>query len=130
MIQMPESIDYKQVNPTYGYCNIQPLERGYGITLGNVMRRVLLSSIPGYAVIAVKINNIKHEYTSIEGVNEDVFNILLNLKQLRFKSDNLINRGVIHIKKTGIGTLTGADIDNVTNEYSVFKSRFAYCDFG
>ena len=121
MIQIPDSIDYIQVDPKYGYCDVQPLERGYGVTLGNVMRRVLLSSIPGYAVIAAKINDVTHEYTSIEGVKEDVFDILFNLKKLRFKSDDIIDRGFIHVKKSGAGSLTGDHINEASNDYEILN---------
>ncbi|MDH7479198.1 MAG: DNA-directed RNA polymerase subunit alpha, partial [Syntrophomonadaceae bacterium] len=70
----------------YGKFVIEPLERGYGITLGNSLRRVLLSSLPGAAVTSVKIDGVLHEFSTIPGVLEDVTDIILNLKAVRFKS--------------------------------------------
>ena len=69
-----------EADGTYGKFVLEPLERGYGLTLGNSMRRVLLSSLPGYAITSVKIDNVLHEFSSIEGVREDVTEIVLNLK--------------------------------------------------
>ncbi|MCS7163428.1 MAG: DNA-directed RNA polymerase subunit alpha [Thermodesulfovibrio sp.] len=85
--QMPKRIEFEQesLSDTYGKLIVEPLERGYGITLGNSLRRVLLSSLDGAAVYAVRINNALHEFTSIEGVREDVVDIILNIKKLRFK---------------------------------------------
>ena len=72
-------------NGTYGKFVVEPLERGYGTTLGNSLRRVLLSSLPGVAVTSVKIDGILHEFTTIEGVKEDVTEIILNIKGLIMK---------------------------------------------
>src|SRR5213592_4976462 len=69
----------------YGRFQIEPLERGFGVTLGNALRRVLLSSLPGAAVTAVKIEGVQHEFSTLPGLKEDVPEILLNLKQMRFK---------------------------------------------
>ena len=77
--------DEKTLTQTNGKFTIQPLDRGYGITLGNAMRRVLLTSIPGAAVTHVKIEGVEHEFSTIDGVIEDVVSIILNLKQIRFK---------------------------------------------
>ena len=70
-----------EADGTYGKFVLEPLERGYGLTLGNSMRRVLLSSLPGYAITSVKIDNVLHEFSTIEGVKEDVTEIVLNLKE-------------------------------------------------
>ncbi|MEI6847206.1 MAG: DNA-directed RNA polymerase subunit alpha [Chlorobiaceae bacterium] len=87
-MQMPAKIDVDEANHTdkYGRFIAQPLERGYGVTLGNVMRRVLLASLPGTAITGLKIDGVFHEFATIEGVLEDVPEIVLNLKQVRFKS--------------------------------------------
>ena len=69
----------------YGVFVIEPLERGYGTTLGNSLRRILLSSLPGYAVTSVKIDGVLHEFSTIPGVVEDTTDIILNLKELRLK---------------------------------------------
>jgi DNA-directed RNA polymerase subunit alpha len=90
-IQMPERIhvDESSHTTTFGRFVIQPLEKGFGVTLGNSMRRVLLSSLPGNAITAFKVDEVQHEFTSIPGVVEDVPDIVLNLKQVRMK---LINK--------------------------------------
>ena len=74
---------------TYGKISVEPLERGYGTTLGNSLRRILLSSLPGAAVSNVKINGVLHEFSIIPGVKEDVPQIILNLKDLAIKTDEL-----------------------------------------
>ncbi len=76
------------VSETYGRFSCEPLERGFGVTLGNSLRRVMLSSLQGSAIIAVKIGNVLHEFSSIPGVMEDVSDIVLNLKEVRVKLDD------------------------------------------
>jgi DNA-directed RNA polymerase subunit alpha len=86
-LQMPKNVeaDEKSATNRYGKFTIEPLERGFGVTLGNALRRVLLSSLPGAAVAAVKIEGVQHEFSTITGIKEDVPEVLLNLKQMRFK---------------------------------------------
>ena len=86
-LQMPKNVevDEKSSTNTYGKFSIEPLERGFGVTLGNALRRVLLSSLPGASVTAVKIDGVQHEFSTLTGVKEDVPEVLLNLKQMRFK---------------------------------------------
>ena len=95
--------------PFYGKFIIEPLERGYGITLGNALRRILLSSIPGYAITEVKIEGAPHEFTSLPGIIEDVPEIILNLKGVRFK---LNGEGPFYFKleKVGEGEVKAGDI--------------------
>jgi len=121
-IQMPESLDVVKDEDNFGTFVLQPLERGFGVTIGNSFRRVLLSSLPGIAINAVKINGVDHEYSSIKGVKEDVYEIILNFKQVRFKQVEQ-SSGVIHISKKGNGTLTAADIDSSTGEYEVLNTE-------
>jgi DNA-directed RNA polymerase subunit alpha len=78
-------IEYAELSDTYGKFVVEPLERGFGVTLGNALRRVLLSSIPGAAVTSVKIETVLHEFSTIPGVVEDVTQVILNLKELSFK---------------------------------------------
>lgn len=94
---------------TYGKFVLEPLERGYGLTLGNSMRRVLLSSLPGYAITSVKIDGVLHEFSTIEGVKEDVTEIVLNLKDviLKFHNDG---PKVMYIEYDGEGEITAGDI--------------------
>ncbi len=98
-----------EANGTYGKFVLEPLERGYGLTLGNSMRRVLLSSLPGYAITSVKIDNVLHEFSTIEGVKEDVTEIVLNLKEviLKFHGDG---PKVMYIEADGEGEITAGDI--------------------
>lgn len=119
-IQMPEPLDVEQATDTFGTFILQPLERGFGVTIGNSFRRILLSSLPGIAINAVKINGVEHEYSSIEGVKEDVYEIILNLKEVRFKQIEQ-SSGVIHVSKSGDGYLTAGDISEATADYEVLN---------
>lgn len=88
-MQMPAKIEVDEATHTgsYGRFIAQPLERGYGVTLGNAMRRVLLASLPGTAITGIKIDGVFHEFSTIDGIREDVPEIVLNLKKVRFKSN-------------------------------------------
>lgn len=119
-IQMPETLNVVEDKDNFGTFVLQPLERGFGVTIGNSFRRVLLSSLPGIAINAIKINGVDHEYSSIKGVKEDVYEIILNFKQVRFKQVEQ-SSGVIHISKSGKGELTAKDIDDATAEYDVLN---------
>ena len=79
---VPTEIQVDDVSPTLSKVTLEPLERGFGHTLGNALRRILLSSMPGAAVTDVSIDGISHEYSTIEGIREDVINILLNIKDM------------------------------------------------
>ena len=119
-IQMPESLDVVKDEQSFGTFVLQPMERGFGVTIGNSFRRVLLSSLPGTAITAIKIGGVDHEYSSIEGVKEDVYEIILNFKQVRFKQVEQ-SSGVIHLTKKGAGALTAGDSDAATAEYDVLN---------
>jgi DNA-directed RNA polymerase subunit alpha len=94
----------------YGKFTISPLERGFGVTLGNALRRVLLSSLEGAAITAVHVSDVMHEFSTIPGVREDVIQVMLNIKLLRFKLHN-VDSATIHLEVKGQGTITGADIE-------------------
>jgi len=87
-IQFPDKVELEQETSSnyFGRFIIQPLEKGYGVTLGNSLRRVLISSLPGTAITGIKLNNVPHEFTTIKDVIEDVSEIILNLKEVRFKT--------------------------------------------
>lgn len=119
-IQMPEPLDVEEATDTFGTFILQPLERGFGVTVGNSFRRILLSSLPGVAINAIKIEGVEHEYSSIDGVKEDVYEIILNLKEVRFEQVEQ-SSGVIHISKSGEGKLTAADINEATADYEVLN---------
>jgi DNA-directed RNA polymerase subunit alpha len=106
----PRLVDVSALESNSARIVIEPLERGFGHTLGNALRRVLLSSIPGCAVTSVSIEGVVHEYSSIDGVREDVIDILLNLKDLAIR----IHEGdevTLKVNKTGPGALTAGDIE-------------------
>ncbi len=119
-LQMPEALDVAEDSENYGTFILQPLERGFGVTIGNSFRRVLLSSLPGLAITAVRINGVEHEYSSIDGVKEDVYEIILNLKQVRFKQVEQ-SGGVINLTKTGPGDLTAKDIGDSTADFEILN---------
>ena len=99
--------DEKSLTKTSGNFTIEPLDRGYGITLGNAMRRVLLTSIPGAAITHVKIEGVDHEFSSIKGVKDDVADIIMNLKKVRFRlMDNNPDKVNLSLKGKKIVTLT------------------------
>lgn len=107
-IEKPK-IEVAELNAHYGEFVVEPLERGYGTTLGNSLRRILLSSLPGAAVTSVQMEGVLHEFATVEGVVEDVTDIILNLKELRFKM--YVDEPVtLRIEKEGEGAVTGADI--------------------
>jgi len=117
----PNKIEFQhdEVNANYGKFIAEPFEKGYGITVGNSLRRVLLSSIEGTAITAVKIEGVSHEFATIPGVFEDVTRIILNLKKVRFKYEGELHK-VLHVVKEGPGQLTAADFD-VDSEISVLN---------
>ena len=109
-MQRPEIKCVKvDVDTYYAKFEVEPLERGFGITLGNSLRRILLSSLPGYAIDTVKIKGVNHEFTTIPGVTEDVTDIILNLKQVCLKSADMEQKN-ISIKVKGPCEVTAADI--------------------
>ncbi|MCS3643782.1 DNA-directed RNA polymerase subunit alpha [Salinibacter ruber] len=119
-LQMPEGVHVEEVSDSEGQFVMGPLERGYGVTIGNALRRVLLSSLRGLAITAVKIDGVQHEFSTIPGVTEDVADLILNLKEVRFKADEM-QEGHLHLNLEGPGNWTAADIDEATAEYDVLN---------
>jgi len=105
----PRIVDVQSVNDRTAKVVLEPLERGFGHTLGNALRRILLSSIPGCAVTAVEIEGVLHEYSAIEGVQEDVMEIMLNLKGLALQMHNR-EEATLRLNKKGPGQVTAGDI--------------------
>ncbi len=105
----PSKVYWEERTKTYGRFVMEPLERGFGITVGNSLRRTLLSSIQGVALTAVKIYGVYHEFSSIEGVQEDTLEIIANLKKVRFKLKNS-DVEVLYLKKKGEGIVYAKDI--------------------
>ncbi|MCW8956357.1 MAG: DNA-directed RNA polymerase subunit alpha, partial [Gammaproteobacteria bacterium] len=105
----PRNIDVNAFSPTHAKVTLEPLERGFGHTLGNALRRILLSSIEGAAIVEAEIDGVLHEYSSIEGVHEDVLEILLNLKGIAIQMHNK-DEATLTLRKKGKGAVTAADI--------------------
>ena len=105
----PRIIDVQSLSPVHARVVMEPFERGFGHTLGNALRRILLSSMPGYAATEVSIEGVLHEYSTIDGVQEDVVDILLNLKGVVFKLHNR-EEAVLQLSKEGEGVVRAADI--------------------
>lgn len=103
-------IEEKDQTARHSILTIRPLENGYGHTLGNALRRVLLTSLPGAAISSVRIEGADHQFTSIEGVKEDVIELLLNLKQVRVKADS-DDEGVIRVEEKGPKKISAADFE-------------------
>ncbi len=106
----PRIIDVQNISPLHAKVTMEPFERGYGHTLGNALRRILLSSMPGFAPTEVQISGVVHEYSALDGVQEDVVDILLNLKGIVLKLHNR-TEAVLTLKKEGEGVVTAGDIE-------------------
>ena len=130
-IQMPDGIvlDEASYSTTFGRFVIQPLEKGYGVTIGNSFRRVLLSSLTGSAIVAVRIDGVMHEFSTIHGVVEDVTEIVLNLKEIRLKPINpKANKVTISLR--GPQTFTAADIQAASPEFEILNPEQYICTLG
>jgi DNA-directed RNA polymerase subunit alpha len=124
--QIPEKVVMEKESDFFGKFLIRPLERGYGITVGNALRRVLLSSLEGYAFTAIKIPSVDHEFSSVRGVVEDVTNIVLNLKGVRLKKV-LDGDDKIFVSVRGKSVFTAGDIAKHTNAYEITNPDHIIC---
>ncbi|MDB5272358.1 MAG: rpoA [Chitinophagaceae bacterium] len=122
--QMPEKVVMEKADDFHGLFEFKPLEKGYGVTIGNALRRILLSSLEGYAITGIKIPGVLHEFSTITGVKEDVTEIILNLKQVRFKKISEVNesRIVVNVKKQEV--FTAGDIAKFTSAYQILNPDF------
>src|SRR5438046_6640756 len=102
-------VDEKSLTPTYGKFYGEPFERGYGTTIGNALRRVLLSSLQGAAIVALRIKGVLHEFSTIPGVREDVTDIVLNLKEVRVKLHDGVAEETARVQAKGPREITGGD---------------------
>ena len=119
-IQMPDGVRIEDANSSFARFIIQPLERGFGITVGNALRRVLLSSLQGTAITGLRIDGIHHEFSTIPGVTEDVSDIILNLKGVRLRAKDFAD-GAVHMRVKGPGQWTAGMIAQNSSEYSVLN---------
>ncbi|EMM6473233.1 TPA: DNA-directed RNA polymerase subunit alpha [Klebsiella pneumoniae] len=121
----PRLVDIEQVSSTHAKVTLEPLERGFGHTLGNALRRILLSSMPGCAVTEVEIDGVLHEYSTKEGVQEDILEILLNLKGLAVRVQGK-DEVILTLNKSGIGPVTAADITH-DSDVEIVKPQHVIC---
>ena len=114
------NIEFKESTDTFAKLVAQPFERGYAVTVGNSLRRTLLTSVPGAAITSIKVDGVNHEFSTIDGVTEDVSDLILNLKQVRFKLDD-VGPENINIKLKGPGKFTGKDINKASEMFEVLN---------
>jgi DNA-directed RNA polymerase subunit alpha len=126
--QKPDKVIMVETDEKYGKFEFRPLEPGYGITIGNALRRILLSSLEGYSITTVKIDKVDHEFATIKGVMEDVTEIILNLKQIRFKREvEDFDSEKVSISVTGQDTFTAGDINKFMTGFRVLNPELIIC---
>lgn len=125
--QMPEKVVMEKADDFHGQFEFKPLEKGYGVTIGNALRRILLSSLEGYAITAVRIPGVLHEFSTIEGVMEDVSEVILNLKMVRLKKISDAIEDKITVTISNKDTFTAGDIDRFTNGFQVLNPELVIC---
>ncbi|MBC6399535.1 MAG: DNA-directed RNA polymerase subunit alpha [Ekhidna sp.] len=126
--QMPEKIVMEKADDFHGLFTFKPLEKGYGVTIGNALRRILLSSLEGYAITSVKIPGVLHEFSTIEGVVEDVNEIILNLKMVRFKKIGGVADSSIKIPISNMKRLTAGDLAKATTSFEILNPDHVICN--
>ncbi|MBK6821236.1 MAG: DNA-directed RNA polymerase subunit alpha [Bacteroidetes bacterium] len=128
--QKPDKIVLQKATEFEGVFEFKPLEPGFGVTVGNSLRRVLLSSLEGFAINAIKIEGVDHEFTTIKGVTEDVTELILNLKQIRFKKkvDTEISNERLEIVIKGKEQFTAGMIGEVTNNFEITNPDLVICN--
>ena len=126
--QKPDNVIMIESNDFQGQFEFRPLEPGYGVTIGNALRRILLSSLEGFAISTVKIEGVDHEFSTLKGVVDDVTEIILNLKQVRFKQqiEGTDSEKVI-VSVSGQETLTAGDIGKFTTAFQVLNPDLVIC---
>ncbi len=125
--QMPEKVVMEKADDFHGQFEFKPLEKGYGVTIGNALRRILLSSLEGYAITAIRIPGVLHEFSTIEGVMEDVSEIILNLKMVRFKKVSEAIEDKITVNISNKNTFQAGDINRFTNGFQVLNPELVIC---
>jgi len=126
--QKPDRVIMLESDSMFGKFEFRPLEPGYGITIGNSLRRILLSSLEGYAITTVKIEGVDHEFTTVKGVIEDVTEIILNLKQIRFKQQiDGVDDEKVTVTLTGQEVVKAGDIGNFLTGFEVLNPELVIC---
>lgn len=127
--QKPDKVVMLEANNSFGKFEFKPLEPGYGKTVGNALRRILLSSLGGFAINSIRIDGVAHELDTIPGVKEDVTNIILNLKQIRFKlitEDHNAEKAMV--KVSGTDVFTAGDLGKVLSGFEVLNPELVICN--
>ncbi len=126
--QKPDKVILLEADEQYGKFEFRPLEPGYGITVGNALRRILLSSLEGFAITTVKIEGVDHEFSTITGVMEDITEIILNLKQIRFKRmvEDVDSEKIV-VKITGQEVFKAGDLNNALSSFEVLNPELIIC---
>jgi DNA-directed RNA polymerase subunit alpha len=126
--QMPEKVVMEKADDFHGLFTFKPLEKGYGVTIGNALRRILLSSLEGYGITGIKIPGVLHEFSTIEGVKEDVAEIILNLKQVRFKkiSESVDSKVIVPVKNKSV--FKAGDIMDQTASFEILNPELIICN--
>ena len=126
--QRPDKVVMLEANNKFGKFEFRPLEPGYGITIGNALRRILLSSLEGFAITSIKIEGVQHEFSTISGVVEDVTEIVLNLKQIRLKQVvEDINNETVNVTITGNDVFTAGDLNKTMTSFEVLNPDLVIC---
>ncbi len=126
--QRPDKVIMLEANDQYGKFEFRPLEPGYGITVGNALRRILLSSLEGYAITNIKIDGVQHEFSVIPGVVEDVTEVVLNLKQVRLKKmQEDIDSESVNVTISGQNTFKAGDLDKFLSGFKVLNPNLVIC---
>jgi DNA-directed RNA polymerase subunit alpha len=127
--QKPDKVIMVNSSDTEGQFEFRPLEPGYGITVGNALRRILLSSLEGFAITTIKMDGVSHEFSTIKGVTEDVTELILNLKQVRFKKQvETHNYERVQVNFAGKTQLTAGDLGKFANDFQVLNSDLVICN--
>jgi DNA-directed RNA polymerase subunit alpha len=122
-------VEESSLTSTYGRFHCEPLERGFGTTLGNALRRVLLSSLQGAAITSIRIDGVLHEFSTIPGVMEDVATVVLNLKDVRVRM-NSAGPKIVRVKKSGEGILTAGDLLSADQTVEIMNPEHKICTLG
>jgi DNA-directed RNA polymerase subunit alpha len=127
--QKPNKVVMHKATDFHGVFEFSPLEKGYGVTIGNAMRRILLSSLEGYAITSIKIQGVDHEFSTIKGVTEDVVEMVLNMKQVRFKANSSTEeQEKIFISVKGKDQFLAGDIGRYTNAFNILNPELVICN--
>lgn len=127
--QKPEKVIMLENDDKFGRFEFRPLEPGYGITIGNALRRILINSLEGFAITSIKIDGVQHEFATIPGVIDDVTQIILNLKQVRFKQTAVgVDSEVVNLHINGKNQIVAGDFNKVMHSFEVLNPDLVICN--